>query len=170
MVSKLIMFSLEKMFQGNLSMQVSLSDIRCIFRPGDKRGRGLEAEHLTPIEKERTHPIEKELSHSRSRWTPDVTGRRLVLGGEDGSQRNKDQQWVVLTSSVPLEQQRAVFWEKTGPVLCSSHSIVSVFSDLQLRPHTAVKIWSCAFPVYASQSAEQEALFSVSLHCLTRNE
>lgn len=163
MVSKLIMFSLEIMFQGNISMQVSLSDIRCIFRPGDKWGRGLQAEHLTPIEKEWTHPIEKKLSHSRSRWTPDVTGRQLVLGGEGGSQRSKDQQWVVLTSPVPLEQQRAVFWEKTGPVLCSSRSIVSVFSDLQWRPHTAVKIWSCAFPVYASQSAEQEALFSVSL-------
>lgn len=158
------------MFQGNISMQVSLSGIRCIFRPEDKWGRGLEAEYLTPIEKELTHPIEKKLSHSSSRWTPGVTGRQLVLGGEDGSQRNKDQQWVVLTSAVPLEQQRAVFWEKTGPLLCSSHSIVSIFSDLQLRAHTAIKIWSCAFSVYASQSAEQEALFSVSLHCLTRNE
>jgi len=38
-------------------------------------------------------PIQKPLSHSRSRWTPDVTGRQLVLDEEDRSERNKDHQW-----------------------------------------------------------------------------
>lgn len=67
----------------------------------------------------------------------------------------------------PYEQESAVFWEKTGLLLSQSHLQEC---HLVKRPHTAVKIWRCACLSYASQSMEQEALFSVSLHCFAINE